>query len=77
MYNDYVRINMEKMPKSVRKTYEAILSGNYTTADIVRATKLSNRTIRYAIKKLLEMRLIRKIPNLHDMRRSLYVPAKR
>jgi DNA-binding MarR family transcriptional regulator len=34
--------------------------------------KLPLRTVSYALRKLLEWNLLRRIPNLHDMRKPLY-----
>ncbi|MEM2636864.1 MAG: hypothetical protein QXL15_00785 [Candidatus Korarchaeota archaeon] len=71
------RLDLTKYPKSVRRTYIAILNGSKTTTEIENTTLLSQRTVRYAIKVLMKIGLVRRIFNLQDMRQSMYVPAKR
>jgi DNA-binding MarR family transcriptional regulator len=47
--------------------------GPMSPNDISTGTKLPRRTVSFALKMLLEFRLIKRIPNLMDMRRPLYV----
>ena len=39
---------------------------------ISRRTKYGDRTIRSAIKRLIDLRLVKRVPNLHDMRSCFY-----
>ena len=49
-------------------------SGPMCPRDISHRTKLPLRTVSFALKQLLMHHLIKKIPNLQDMRRPLYSP---
>jgi hypothetical protein len=40
--------------------------------DIARGSKIPLRTVTYALHKLLNQRLLRKVPNLMDMRKQVY-----
>ncbi|TFF83744.1 hypothetical protein EU524_01955 [Candidatus Thorarchaeota archaeon] len=40
--------------------------------DISRQYKVPLRTVTFALKKLMKLKLLRKVPNLMDMRRPLY-----
>ena len=62
---------------SVEKVYKAILEGHELAADVVKATGLSERTVRYALKVLLTKGLIKKKPDLLDMRKWRFIPIKR
>ncbi|MFW9930366.1 MAG: hypothetical protein ACFFD1_13300 [Candidatus Thorarchaeota archaeon] len=42
------------------------------SAHLQKKTKYGSRTIRAAIRQLISLRLIRRIPNLHDMRSCYY-----
>ncbi|MEM2637484.1 MAG: hypothetical protein QXL15_03955 [Candidatus Korarchaeota archaeon] len=65
----------ERVP-SVDQVYHAILEGHQLASDVVKATGLSERTVRYALKILLTRGLIKKKPDLLDMRKWRFVPAK-
>jgi len=47
-------------------------NGQKTQREIIKALNLPTRTVRYAIRRLLERELIRKQPNLFDMRSVFY-----
>ena len=40
--------------------------------DIARGSKIPLRTVTYALHKLIQQRLLRKVPNLMDMRKQMY-----
>lgn len=50
--------------------------GPLTQKDLFEKTDLAPRTVRYALKVLLEYKLVKKIPNLHDLRQNFYVVLK-
>lgn len=47
--------------------------GPLTPKDLFGRTSLAPRTVRYALKVLLDSKLVKKVPNLHDLRQNLYV----
>lgn len=47
--------------------------GPLTPKDLFGRTNLAPRTVRYALKVLLDSKLVKKVPNLHDLRQNLYV----
>ncbi len=61
------------MPTSAKKIY-AILTrdGPLTSGDIEKRCNYSDRTIRNALKKLINIGLVRKVANFTDMRTSLF-----
>ena len=46
--------------------------GPKTQKEVIQALNLPIRTVRYSIRRLLERGLIRKVPNLRDMRSVFY-----
>ena len=48
------------------------LNGWMTQSEIVWETTLPPRTVKYAIKKLKEQKIVREKPNLNDMRGKYY-----
>ncbi len=46
--------------------------GPKTQKEVINALNLPIRTVRYSIRRLLERGLIRKVPNLRDMRSVFY-----
>jgi DNA-binding MarR family transcriptional regulator len=62
-----------KIPPSARVVYDLLKSnGPLTAKDILRQCKLAPRTVRYALKKLLDAKMIKRLPNLNDMRQNVY-----
>ncbi|MFQ5819611.1 MAG: winged helix DNA-binding protein [Candidatus Heimdallarchaeota archaeon] len=59
-----------KLPPSAQKIYLllAVEENGLTTKEIVRRVTFTSRTVRYALKKLLAMGLVQKLPYLLDMR---------
>lgn len=46
--------------------------GPRTQRDLIESLNLPTRTVRYSIRRLLERGLIKKVPNLRDMRSVYY-----
>jgi len=62
-----------KIPPSARVVYDLLKSnGPLTAKDILRQCNLAPRTVRYALKKLLDAKMIKRLPNLNDMRQNVY-----
>jgi DNA-binding MarR family transcriptional regulator len=62
-----------KIPPSARVVYDLLKSnGPLTAKDILRECNLAPRTVRYALKKLLDAKMIKRLPNLNDMRQNVY-----
>lgn len=49
-------------------------AGPLAPKEISRQSKVPERTVTYALRRLLQQKLIVKIPNLQDMRQCLYAP---
>jgi DNA-binding MarR family transcriptional regulator len=61
------------IPPSARTVYDLIRDrGPITAKDIQNGCKLAPRTVRYALKILLDAHLIQRLPNLKDMRQNIY-----
>ncbi|NHI83086.1 MAG: hypothetical protein EAX81_02110 [Candidatus Thorarchaeota archaeon] len=61
-------------PKSTLLVIDALKSnGPMAPRDISRTAEIPLRTVTFALKKLLSWNVCRRIPNLNDMRRPLYV----
>lgn len=48
--------------------------GPMSPKEIIRRTKLPSRTVSSALKKLFGLRLLKRVPDLNDMRKCLYGP---
>lgn len=46
-----------------------------TPKEILSEVDFAPRTVRYALRRLLQMNLVRRIPCLADMRQYIYVPS--
>jgi DNA-binding MarR family transcriptional regulator len=63
-----------ELPKSTLLVIDALKSnGPMAPRDISRTAEIPLRTVTFALKKLLSWNVCRRIPNLNDMRRPLYV----
>ncbi|MFX1518612.1 MAG: winged helix-turn-helix domain-containing protein [Promethearchaeota archaeon] len=63
----------KKIPPSAKVVYDLLRkNGPLTAKDILRQCDLAPRTVRYALKKLLDARMIKRLPNLNDMRQNVY-----
>ena len=61
------------LPKSAITVLEELLNdGPMTPKDITRKVGLAPRTISFALRKLLGQRIVKKVPNLRDMRQANY-----
>ncbi len=65
--------NVERLPKSAQEVYVLLCdNGALKPREIGLYTSLSNRTIRYALKILVDEHVIRRVPDLHDLRSHFY-----
>ncbi len=63
----------KSIPPSAKTVYDLIKNqGPITAKDIQNECKLAPRTVRYALKILLDSNLIQRLPNLKDMRQNIY-----
>lgn len=61
------------LPKSAIAVLEKLVDdGPMTPKDITGKVGLAPRTVSFALKKLLGQRIVKKVPNLHDMRQPNY-----
>ena len=66
---------MMQLPKSAVTVLRHLTTkGPMCPVDISQTAKLAPRTVSHALKRLVNDRLCKKIPNLQDMRRPLYAP---
>lgn len=63
---------MEKLSPSAIEIYEILKEGPKTSKTLLTHAKIAPRTLRYALKKLLTLHLIKKYPNFSDLRQSFY-----
>lgn len=65
----------DKLPPSAREIYLILAAEKkgLTTKEVLNRVNYASRTVRYALKKLLAIGLVRKIPYLMDMRQSKYL----
>ncbi len=68
----------DKLPPSAREIYLLLVTEKkgLTTKEVITRVTYASRTVRYALKQLVTMGLIRKIPYLRDMRQSKYLIPK-
>ena len=65
--------NITQLPKSAREIYRLLQdNGALKPRQIGLYTTLSNRTIRYGLKILCDGNLVRRIPDLQDLRTHFY-----
>lgn len=68
---------MKSMPKSaIVVLHQLTEEGPMSPKDITDTLDISPRTVSFALKFLLTLKLCRKVPNLTDMRQPLYVADK-
>ena len=61
-------------PPSASKIVRVIqVLGPLTSKEIVDTTQLAPRTVRYALKRLVAEGVIARIPNLNDLRQTLFM----
>ncbi len=62
-----------QLPKSAKEVYSLLCTnGALKPREIGNYTTLSDRTIRYALRILVSDMLIRRVPDLHDLRSHFY-----
>ncbi|MFX0201233.1 MAG: winged helix-turn-helix domain-containing protein [Candidatus Hodarchaeota archaeon] len=67
-----------KLPPSAQEIYQILIDeGPMTTKEVLNRVNYASRTVRYALKKLISLELVRKVPYLLDMRQSKYLVNKR
>jgi len=64
-------------PKSVQKIFDLLKKSNrpLKVNELQEQTKLTDRTIRLALNRLYELKLVVKIPNLSDLRSHFLIIA--
>ena len=68
-------VKLETKNSSLERVYSLLRTSSkpLSSTEIAKLCNFSARTVRYALKNLQKMGLVRKIPNLLDMRRCYYV----
>jgi len=66
-------LSLNDVPKSALMVLDHLTeNGPAAPRDIARSSNIPLRTVTYALHKLIQQRLLRKVPNLMDMRKQLY-----
>ena len=66
-------LSLNDVPRSALLVLDHLSeNGPMAPRDIARGSKIPLRTVTYALHKLIQQRLLRKVPNLLDMRKQLY-----
>ena len=69
-----IQMPILKLSPSIQQIYYILKEqGRQTPKEILSKTSYAPRTLRYALKKLLELNLIKKIPNFEDLRQNYYM----
>ena len=66
------KIMIQSLNKSVQEIYKTITGNRIKVKDIEKRTTYSPRTVRHALRTLLDMDLIMQIPDLSDLRSHYY-----
>jgi DNA-binding MarR family transcriptional regulator len=70
MYSNY---KLPKLPKSAKRIVVVLSEhGQMTQKDLINLTKIPAKTVRYALKRLSESKLVISLHNLEDMRSMYY-----
>ena len=68
-----IAIESYSVPLSAKKIFEILSNeGPLTSGDIEKRCRYSDRTIRNALKRLINIGVVKKIANFSDMRTSLF-----
>ena len=67
-----LEIQVASLNRSTKDVYFLLKRRNFRSSELQRKTNYSARTVRTALRQLLEMDLIERIPNLSDMRSCYY-----
>jgi len=63
-----------RLPKSSKRLVATLAErGQLTQKELIQAVKMPAKTVRYALKRLNEAKLIVATPNLQDMRSMFYI----
>ena len=65
-------IQVAALNRSTKDVYFLLKRRKFRSSELQRKTNYSARTVRTALRQLLEMNLIERIPNLSDMRSCYY-----
>ena len=65
-------IMIPALNQSIQDVYYAILNRKLKVHDIAKKTRYSTRTVRYAIKTLINLNVIVQIPDTKDLRSHYY-----
>ncbi|MHA1711859.1 MAG: MarR family transcriptional regulator [Candidatus Freyarchaeota archaeon] len=64
----------EELPPSALEVINILRKeGPLTPKELFEKTTFAPRTVRYALKILLDRKLVKKVPNLNDLRQNKYV----
>ena len=66
------QIMIQALNRSAKNVYHVIQHRTLKVDQIQRKSRLAPRTVRQALKKLTELKLIKKIPDLYDLRSHFY-----
>ena len=66
------QIMIQSLNKSVQEIYKTISGNSIKVREIEKRTTYSPRTVRHALRTLLDMNLISQIPDLTDLRSHYY-----
>ena len=71
--NETITIESYSVPLSAKKIFTILSNeGPLTSGDIEKRCQYSDRTIRNALKRLINIGVVKKIANFSDMRTSLF-----
>ena len=66
-------LSLNDIPKSALLVLDHLSdNGPMAPREIARGSEIPLRTVTYALHKLIQQKLLRKVPNLMDMRKQLY-----
>ena len=65
-------VQIAALNRSTKDVYSLIKRKIYRVSDLQKKTNYSARTVRTALRQLMELNLIERIPNLTDMRSCYY-----
>ncbi|MGY5880055.1 MAG: MarR family transcriptional regulator [Candidatus Thorarchaeota archaeon] len=66
-------LSLNDVPKSALLVLDHLSeNGPMAPRDIAKGSKIPLRTVTYALHKLIQQKLLRKVPNLMDMRKQFY-----
>ncbi len=63
----------KQTPSAIKIVRTIESQGPMTSKDLVSTTKLAPRTVRYALKRLVSQGVVARVPNLSDLRQTLFM----